>query len=73
MTADNAVLDIEIINAGSLFMLRPNTDAGKTWLLQNVETEPWQWSNGCLAVDHHYILDLIDGAVDEGLEIGATD
>lgn len=65
------VLDIELINGGSVFMLRPITNEGLEWLLQQVDTEPWQWSCGCLAVDHHYILDLIDGATDDGLEIGA--
>lgn len=71
MTATNAVLDIEVINRGSVFLLMPLTDAGKQWTIA-LDADSWQYFGDAVAVDHRYVLALIDAAIDDGLEIGSA-
>lgn len=61
--------DIEVENGGSLFLFRPLTDAGREWLNENTETEPYQWFGGALAVEHRYAQDLAQGALNDGLRV----
>lgn len=62
-------IDIEVTSGGSVFLVRPLTDAGRDWLHENVESEGWQWLGDALAVEHRYIEPLVCGMVQAGLEV----
>ena len=50
-----------------MYQLTPKTDRAKTWVDENVHSEPWQWLGSTLVVDHHFIKDLELGMVDARL------
>ncbi len=50
-----------------MYLITPLTETAKDWISDNVQTEPWQWLRGNLAIDHHYIEDLVDGMIKAGL------
>ena len=61
--------DIIIRDEGSIFMVRPVSDAGKQWIDDNVPTEPWQWVEEAFSVGHRYITDIIDGMLADGIVV----
>jgi hypothetical protein len=45
------------------------TEAGEAWLREHVVSEPWQQWGGAIACEHRYVLAVIDGMVEDGLEV----
>jgi hypothetical protein len=62
-------VDVELCNGGTVFLFRPVTKPAQEWFADNVESEPWQWSNGSLGVDHRYAEDLLDGIASAGFDV----
>lgn len=62
--------DIDINDQGSIVMFTPRTDAGREWMDENVESEPWQWMGPSLCVDHRPAQDLVEGMQEAGLTLG---
>jgi hypothetical protein len=66
-------MDIQIENGGTIFLFRALSDAGRKWLYENTQAEPWQWigdaSGEALVVEHRYAGDLAANIVAAGLEI----
>jgi hypothetical protein len=60
------VADFTAIDQGSIVMLRPNTDAAREWLDENVESESWQWQGPFLCMDARMAQPLIEGIEAEG-------
>jgi hypothetical protein len=60
------MLDITVENHGSIFLFRPESDAGKSWLEDNTDG---QWFGNALAVEHRFAYDLAQGALNDGLEV----
>ena len=52
--------DFQIADRGTVFLIRPLHEAARRWLTENVVSEPWQWHDGALAVDHRLARDLVD-------------
>ena len=50
-----------------MYQVTPKTEQCRDWIDENVYTEAWQWSDGALVVDHHFIKDLEMGMLDAGL------
>lgn len=44
--------DVTIADHGSVLLIRPMTEAARRWLDDKLVTEPWQWCDGGLAIDH---------------------
>lgn len=65
----NVKLDIHVENNGSLWLIRPLTDAGREWIDENVSDDS-QWIGGALAVEPRYVQALVEGMQLDGLEIG---
>lgn len=68
------VLDIHnerfsIANHGSIISIKPVSEAARTWVDENVVSEPWQWLGGALCVDIRYAIVLVDEIAAEGFEI----
>ena len=49
---------------------RPLTPAGKQWLHDMTQHEGWQWLGGALAVEPRMVCALVEGAREDGLEVG---
>lgn len=56
-------------DGGSIYTFTPLTDSARKWLDENVSAESWQFLGGSLAVDHHFIADLVDGAQADGFTV----
>ena len=61
--------DFQIADRGTVFLIRPLTEAARQWLDENVVSEPWQWLDGALAVDHRLARDLVDEIETAGFTI----
>jgi hypothetical protein len=51
--------DFQIADQGSIFLIRPLTEAARQWLDENVVSEPWQWVQGALCVEARFARDLV--------------
>ena len=43
------------------------TEQGRQWIYDNLAYESWQVIGNAIAIDRRYIMDIIDGAVMDGL------
>jgi hypothetical protein len=64
-------LDFELVNHGSLFLLRPLNSAAKDWMgehlpIDNPETQFWCDS---LVIEPRYVGPIIDGILADGLVV----
>lgn len=63
-------VDVRVEHHGSLYLLRPLSDAASSWVDENVGThdgdEP-QWFGGALVVEPRYVGELLRGMRDSGL------
>jgi len=62
-------MDFTVENHGSIFLLRPNTKAAQAWIDSNIP-EDAQYLGNAVAIEHRYIMDIIDGIQADGLSIG---
>jgi hypothetical protein len=63
--------DLIIENHGSLFLLRPVSSLGQTWLDENVgdsETQTWC---GAVVCEPRYVESIYFGAIQAGLAVSA--
>ena len=51
--------DFQIIDQGSIFLIRPLNEAARQWLDENVVSEPWQWVGDALCVEARFARDLL--------------
>jgi hypothetical protein len=61
-------IDALVSGHGSIYLVRPVSEAAETWIDDNVQDDA-QWFGHSLAVEHRYILDLIDGMQASGLNL----
>jgi hypothetical protein len=61
--------DLLVENHNSVFLLRPNTPAGQTWLQENVIGEETQLFGNAVVCEPRYVADIIFGARGEGLVV----
>lgn len=59
--------DVVVSGDGTLFAIRPLTDAARRWIDENVSAEGWMWLGNTLYVEHRYIADIVAGMEDAGL------
>jgi len=62
------IADAEVSGGGTIFLVRPLTDAAREWIEENVSNES-QWFGQSLAVEHRYVGDLITGMQADGLTV----
>lgn len=60
--------DVAVLNEGSIFLFRPNTEAGRNWINDNIADDAI-WHNDSLVVEHRFVQDIIDGMIEDGLLI----
>ena len=61
------VVDVQVVNEGTIVLFRPLTDAARTWIDENVNSEDYQWFGGGLCVEHRYANDIVEGMKADGL------
>ena len=61
--------DLQVENHGSIFLLRPVSDAGTDWINDHIDTENAQWFGISVVIEHRYIQDIVDGAIHDGLHV----
>lgn len=60
--------DISFENHGSIWLARPLTAAGQEWIDESVDPEA-QWFGGALVVEPRDVADIVNGMIDNGLEV----
>ena len=60
--------DLIIENHGSLFLLRPVSPTGQTWLDENIADDA-QVFGDAIAVEHRYIGAIAEGILADGLVV----
>jgi hypothetical protein len=63
------VPDLKVQNEGSVFLLQPYTKEGRDWINENFNHEEIMFYGTALVVEHRYIGDIVEGAIDEGLVV----
>jgi hypothetical protein len=63
------MIDVRIINQGSMIGFVPITLAAKAWFDEYVHSESWQWLGNVLWVDHRFAQDIIAGLTEEDMEL----
>ncbi len=43
------------------------TPEAEKWAQDNLNAESWQWQGNAIGIDHHYIEDIVEGMVEDGL------
>jgi hypothetical protein len=61
--------DFQIVDQGTIFLIRPLNQAARQWLTENVVSEPWQWVDDALCVEARFARDLIIEIEEAGFEI----
>ena len=57
-------------NEGSIVVLRPISDNGEEWIMENVDpTEGYQPYYPTLIVEHRYVEEIVGGMTADGLEV----
>jgi hypothetical protein len=61
--------DILVENHGSIFLLRPASPVGQTWLQENVIGEETQLFGNAVLCEPRYVANIVFGARGEGLVV----
>ena len=61
--------DVMVDQHGSIVGLSPMTAAGREWIEEHCQAEPWQWLAGTLNVDVRYAGDIMAGMQADGLNV----
>jgi hypothetical protein len=62
--------DFKVENHGSIFLLRPDTEAAKSWVEEHIgEANGYQpyWPN--VVIEPPYVVDIVTGITADGLEV----
>jgi hypothetical protein len=61
--------DILVENHGSIFLLRPVSPVGQTWLQENVIGEETQLFGNAVVCEPRYVANIVFGSRGEGLVV----
>ena len=60
--------DFIVENHGTIFLFQPLTPAANSWIEQNLPPGRTMFG-GAVVVEHRYIVDIVRGAIADGLEV----
>lgn len=60
--------DFSVQNEGTIYLLRPLTPAAQSWIDENIQRDCIKFGDA-VAVEHRFILSIIDGIRASGLEV----
>ena len=61
-------IDVEVTGAGTVYAMNPLTEAAQRWLEDNIGSDA-VYLHGALMVEWRYLEEIIDGMLDDGLEV----
>jgi hypothetical protein len=62
------MMDIRVDNHGSIVIFVPLTEAGEEWMGEHLPEDAQRWGGG-IVVEPRYALDIVHGAVEDGLKL----
>ena len=60
--------DFTITNGGSIYLLKPNSEAAKEWVTESISEDHIEFG-GAIVVEHRYIWDIIEAIQTGGMEV----
>jgi hypothetical protein len=60
--------DFTVRDEGSIFLLTPETDAGRAWANDNLSEDAMTFGSA-IVVEHRYIGAIVEGILADGLEV----
>jgi hypothetical protein len=66
--ATMTIADLKIRNEGNIFLVAPITEAGASWIEENLPKDRTMWGRA-VVVEHHYIAAVVTGALADGLHV----
>jgi hypothetical protein len=60
--------DLHIENHGTISLLYPVSEVGTEWVEEHIPDDPMTWGDAVI-VEHRFIADIAEGAMDDGLEV----
>jgi hypothetical protein len=69
--ASEQTSDIAFENHGSIVLIRSLSEAGQTWLDENVGDDETQYFGNAITAEPLYVEALMQGAIDAGLAVSA--
>ena len=64
------MIDITIRDHGSILIFCGTSPAGKDWMSEPLPADAMSWGGG-IVVEPRYAADIVDGMVNDGLEVGS--
>ncbi len=61
--------DFTVQNHGSIYILNAESEAAKAWVEQHLPEDAQSWGQNGTVVEHRYIGAIVDGIVNDGLEV----
>ena len=61
--------DVTVVCHGSVSRIVPETQAATDWINENVQTEGWQWQGKSLVVESRFIIPVVEGMIEAGLDV----
>lgn len=65
------VVDVFARCEGTIFLLSSQTTQGREWLAEHLDPEAQRWDSAYV-VEHRYVSDILNGALEDGLRIGGS-
>jgi len=62
--------DFRCENHGSIFLLTPLTQSGRSWIEENLPSDV-QWFGSGVVIEHRYIWRILEGIQNDGLAVQA--
>ena len=60
--------DFQLTGGGSVYILTPLSDAGCSWIEENVQPGALRWGRG-MAIEHRYLDEIVRGILDDQLTL----
>jgi hypothetical protein len=67
--AEEKKYDVRVWGGGSVYMLRPQSDAAKAWFDAHLDVESWQMLGDAVAVEHRFYPAIVRGLINDGLSV----
>lgn len=52
----------------TVYLIKPISEGCREWIDENIETEPWQWLGGGLAIEHRYLESTLAILAENGFD-----
>lgn len=62
--------DLQVSDHGTIFILTPKTDLGRTWIKEHLPSDHLNWGRDGVVVEHRFIADIVNGAQQDELTVG---